>query len=149
MALPLPYVVRDDDVQGNFDELKKQWPLSRQHMAIETPHRVGAAGEPAFQNGWANFDPSEVTWRGARFWKDPMGLVHIEGLIAGGGGGTAAFRLPTGYLPGSGLIFTSDMNNIIHARIDLAPTGDVVVRFGTSGTNTYVSLSGISFKQEN
>ena len=39
-------------------------------------HRVGTAGEPGFQNGWANYGgPFQV----ARFRKDPFGRVFVEG----------------------------------------------------------------------
>lgn len=147
MTLPLPFTLPGDDdpIQGNFDTIKQQFPLSRRHMKLETPHVVGAAGEPGFLNSWANFG---ATWQGARFWKDPMGLVHLEGLVAGGATATVIFTLPVGYRPSAGVLFGSDMSATVHARIDVESDGDVVARFGTGGTNVYVSLSGISFRQE-
>lgn len=146
MTLPLPFVVKDEDVQGNFDEIKKQFPISRRNMAVEQPHVVGDIGEPAFQNGWSNYDTT--AFRGARFWKDPMGIVHVEGLVKGGtapGAGITIFALPAGYRPGIGLIFAVDSNSA-HGRADIAPTGEIVARIGNAA---YMSLNGISFKQEN
>lgn len=147
MTLPLPYTLppEEEPVQSNFDAIAKQFPLSRRHMKVEDPHVVGDSGEPAFQNSWGNFGGG---WRGARFWKDPMGLVHLEGLIDGGATATVALTLPEGYRPGEGVMFGSVMNNVVIVRIDVEADGDVIPRFGTGGTNTYVSLSGISFKQE-
>lgn len=147
MTLPLPYSLGDDEepVQANFKAIAQQFPLSRKSMAVESPHEVGTAGEPAFQGTWANFGS---TWRGARFWKDPVGVVHLEGLVAGGATATTVFTLPAGYRPGMGVLFGSDMNAQVHARIDVESDGDVIARFGAGGTNIYVSLSGISFRQE-
>lgn len=143
MTLPLPYILGDDDdpAQGNFDTIKKQFPLSRKHMKIEAPHAVGDAGEPAFSGTWVNYDTA--TFRGARFWKDPMGIVHIEGLIKSGTINTTAFVLPEGYRPGNALIFASDTSTG-HGRLDVAVTGNVLPVSGGTG---YFSIN-CNFKQE-
>lgn len=144
MPLPLPYTLGDDEdpIQGNFDSIRKQFPLSRKHMRIETPHVVGATGEPVFQNSWANYDTA--SFKEARFWKDPMGIVHLEGLVKNGTIGTTIFTLPAGYRPSNGQLFVSISNGAI-GRIDVAPTGNVVA---TTGNNAWITLSGITFKQE-
>lgn len=148
MALPLPFTITDpvepEAVQGNFDAIKKEFPLSRKDMKVEAPHVVGDSGEPAFQNSWINYDTA--TFRGARFWKDPMGVVHLEGLVKNGAAApSTVFTLPAGYRPGNGLIFAVIANNTI-ARVDVAPTGNIVWQAG--GTNAFLSLAGITFKQE-
>lgn len=143
MTLPLPYVLGDSDdpIQGNFDFVRKRFPLSRRDMKIETPHVVGDSGEPAFQGTWVNYDT--LTYRGARFWKDPVGLVHIEGLIKSGTINTTAFVLPAGYRPGNALIFASDTNTG-HGRLDIAASGNVLPVSGGTG---YFSIN-CQFKQE-
>lgn len=143
MTLPLPYVLGDDDdpIQGNFDQVKKQFPLSRKHMKIETPHVVGDSGEPAFSGTWVNYDTS--TYRGARFWKDPMGIVHVEGLIKDGTINTTAFVLPEGYRPGVALIWPAYTSTGV-GRLDIAATGNVLPVSGGTG---YFSIN-VSFKQE-
>lgn len=63
-------------------------------------HNVGAAGEPAFAAGWSNnyADGSNP----ARFFKDPHGVVHLNGSIKSTGAGALAFTLPVGYRPNQG-----------------------------------------------
>ncbi len=149
MALPLPYHIKDptqgEDIQGNFDALAKQFPISRKDIKVETPHVVGGSGEPAFQNSWVNYDTS--TFRGARFWKDAMGLVHLEGLVKNGAAAPSTiFTLPAGYRPGNALIAVTVANSVAVSRVDIAATGNVVWQGG--GTNAYLSLFIAPFKQE-
>jgi len=148
MSLPMPYVivatedgVDPEAIQGNFDKLKKEFPLSRKHMKIEEPHVVGDSGEPAFENSWVNYDTA--SFRGARFWKDPMGIVHIEGLVKSGTVAATIFTLPAGYRPSNGLLFVTITNGGI-GRFDVASTGNVVAQSGSNGWFTI----NCSFKQE-
>lgn len=140
MALPLPNVVPDLRTQDNFDTLARQFPLSRKAMAIETPHAVGGSGEPAFANAWVNFGGTEQP---ARFWKDPMGIVHVQGLIKTGTIATKAFTLPAGYRPGADLMFGTVSNNAF-GRITVLANGDVIPQVGS---NANFSIN-CSFKQE-
>lgn len=148
MALPLPYVVPDEDVQSNFDAISKEFPLSRKNLKIESPHVVGAAGEPAFENGWVNFGSGALTYEGARFWKDPTGRVHLEGMVKSGTLGLAAtgviFTLPVGYRPGNSHQFAV-VSNSLFGQAAVASDGKV---YAIAGNNASFTLSGISFKQE-
>lgn len=142
MTLPLPYVIAaDEEVQGNFDALKRAFPLSRKHMKIEAPHVVGDSGEPAFVNSWVNFDTT--AYHGARFWKDPMGIVHVEGLVKSGTVPATIFVLPAGYRPSRAHAWATTTSTG-YGRVDVAATGDVVAQ---SGGNGYFSIN-VSFKQE-
>lgn len=145
MSLPLPHTITDpvdpDAVQGNFDAIKNEFPLSRKNMKIETPHVVGAANEPAFQGTWVNFDIT--SFRGARFWKDGMDIVHVEGLVKSGAVPGTIFILPAGYRPGGALVFPTDTNSG-HGRVDVAATGNIVAQ---SGGATYFAIN-LNFKQE-
>ena len=68
--------------------------------APEAWHEVGATGQPTFQNGWGNTDPSvEVT---AAYYRDPWNVVHLKGLITSGSNDTI-FTLPPGYRPSKNL----------------------------------------------
>lgn len=132
MTLPLPHVVQDPGAQANFDAIAKQFPLSRKSLAVETPHAVGGAGEPAFQNAWVNLGGG---FRSARFWKDPTGMVYVEGVVQLGGvaigaGGTV-FTLPAGYRPAEDMIFGTNSNNA-HGRITVRTGGEVEASVGSN-----------------
>ena len=149
MAIPLPHTITDppdgEAVQANFDALKKAHPYSRKDLKIEDPHKVGDPNEPAFQNSWVNFDTA--TFHGARFWKDPTGMVHLEGLVKNGAAAPSTiFTLPAGYRPSNGHMFAVVTGNPALGRVDVAATGNVVWQGG--GTNVLLTLSGITFRQE-
>src|SRR4029434_390302 len=80
-------------------------PVTRQQMAVflvkalgsEDVHLGGGTGEPPFQNGWHNFDPSTNSTAG--FFKDALGIVHLQGTILIPNNGSTAFALPQGYRP--------------------------------------------------
>jgi hypothetical protein len=142
--IALPFVItKFADIQANFEALAKEFPLSRRHIKLESAHAVGSgAPEPAFANSWVNYNTA--THHGARFWKDAVGLVHIEGLVKDGTIGNPIFVLPAGYRPALGLVYPTDTNTG-HGRVDIAPTGEVLP---VSGGNTYFSISIPPFKQE-
>lgn len=120
-------------------------------------HEVGAAGEPAFQNGYSNSGGSSET---AAFYKDREGVVHLKGTVTGA---TAIiFYLPAGYRPANGkeLTFPVVCNcTLIDSNSDTvsAPTGRLQI-FGdvgapalngavsTNGISSAVSLNGITFR---
>lgn len=56
---------------------------------------VGAGGEPAFENSWAN---ASASFEDCQFWMDAQGVVHVSGYVDTG---TAfgIFTLPVGYRP--------------------------------------------------
>lgn len=64
-------------------------------VAPEPWHTVGAAGEPAFLNGWANAASGANP---LRFMKDPHGFVHIAGMLTAAAN-VDVFVLPPGYRP--------------------------------------------------
>jgi len=108
---------------------------------IEAWHEVGAAGEPAFQNGWTNFDAGFST---AAFAKDSAGFVHLKGTLQGGtfGLGFAAFTLPAGYRPEEDLFAP-----VAAARnAYILTTGEVDIARQSGSTNTTAGLDGLSFK---
>lgn len=132
MSLPLPYQVKDTATQGNFDKVAKQFPLSRKSMAIEAAHLVGGAGEPGFLNSWANAGGG---FQVVRFWKDPMGLVHVEGMVTGGtiGIGVPVFNLPAGYRPGTNGAVTFPANsNGAYGRVTARVNGDITADVGSN-----------------
>lgn len=70
-------------------------------VPIEAWREVGAAGQPAFLNGFSNF--SSTTATPIAFRKRPDGLVEFRGMgnapAIAAGGALAMFTLPEGYRP--------------------------------------------------
>jgi hypothetical protein len=114
---------------------------------VEAWHEVGAAGQPAFENGWVNYGGSFAT---AAFYKDTLGVVHLRGLVMSGTAGTTIFQLPVGYRPGSNKIFTTrNASGSGELRIEqdcFFVCTDFQYVIATTGSNTWFSLEGVSFR---
>ena len=111
---------------------------------MDTWHAVGAAGEPAFEGGSANFDAAN---RPAKFRKYADGKVRLAGTVTGGNAGYhAVFTLPVGYRPAGGpRAFT--------CPIGAAPGNNQMTVYSTgvveiSGGYSYAFLDGIEFDTE-
>ena len=102
-------------------------------------HEIGAVGEPAFTNSWANLGSS---WTTAAFRITSDGWVHLKGLIASGSG--AAFTLPVGYRPARGYFAPTICQTSAPAYVAVSTTG-VVSPDILTGSNTYISLNGMRF----
>lgn len=101
----------------------------RAASVTEDWHVVGAAGEPAFANGWTNTGGAFAT---AAFRRTPDGLVLLRGRITPGAAVTV-FTLPAGYRPTNGtLSFTSEVG--AGFRIDVLTSG-VVQALGGPGSS--------------
>lgn len=107
--------------------------------------RPAAWNAPTLGNSWVNYGNG---WQSARYCKTAEGLVHIEGLIAGGTmtGGTVLFTLPTGFRPAGSHMFVCQSSSG-GQRIDVNPDGNVVLQgaFISGGNNGYLQLDGIVF----
>lgn len=106
---------------------------------LEDWHLVGAGGEPAFQNSWANFGGAHAV---AGFYMQPDGWVRLKGLVKDGTNLATIFTLPVGYRPPINIPFTSISDGAL-CTVEVDTTGTVTKTSG--GTNAYVSLAGISF----
>ena len=133
---------------------------------------VGQSGQPHFEQChddvdahlwypyWVNYPGT--TFNKVGFYKDTTGVVHLRGLArciwvgeppysddAGFTRGTL-FTLPPGYRPSLREIRPTFIDSAVpNARIDILPTGDVVIAShlgnGQHGKD-FVSLDGISFR---
>jgi hypothetical protein len=113
-------------------------------------HYIGDPGEPAFQNGWSNYDASAThdgaTWQHAAYRKDSFGVVHLRGLVKGGVIGQPIFTLSFTYCPWYYHAFPVISNNAL-ARITVQyvqPTCGVYADFGS---NAWISLEGVSYQE--
>lgn len=126
-------------------------------VAMDNVHYVGGSGEPAFQNGWVNYDngaavPGSITQRSASFRKDPLGKVSLFGTIRSGANGTVVFTLPSGYWPkaGSKAFTVFAAGGAGYVDVGGNGNGTVTVFNLTAGTNVagYVFLDGVEFDTE-
>jgi hypothetical protein len=115
-------------------------------------HTVGGTGEPAFTpcdgagTAWVTLGAAPV-----KFYRDPFGVVRLEGHIQCNAGATRGriFTLPAGYAPEQEQIFpqdgqpTSADNAPEPERIAVEANGDV---FLSAGLHRNANLDGIAFR---
>lgn len=135
-----------EDDASQYDSINAR--LKRLEQGIpEDPHYVGAAGEPAFQNSWVNFDAAAgPTGRAASFYRH-NGRVYLGGVIKSGASGTIAFTLPVGYRPMSQ---TPNTDLVVSASggpalTSISPTTGEVKIFGPD-VATFCFLEGSHFR---
>lgn len=137
-GLPL-LPVDDENSQFNFDRIAIALGQATGYSAWRY---IGATGQPAFENSWVNFDGT----RTARFYKDTLGTVWLDGYIKDGSAlGTSAFTLPAGYRPGRTIDMACISNTGLHGMATISTTGTVTP---SKGATSDFSLSGISFRAE-
>lgn len=105
-------------------------------------HKLGPWTAPTLLNAWANVGAGNEP---AGYLKDPLGFVHLRGLVIGGANATVAFVLPVGFRPAA------------QAQYSAAPGGGIgLVLFAANGNVTInwtvaanMSFAGITFLAEN
>lgn len=99
---------------------------------------------PTLINSWVNFGGSRKV---AGFYKDALGIVHLEGVISGGivTSPTIMFVLPVGYRPAGGRIYYTTTSGMAFAGGFIETTGEVYIE---AGVNTNFSLDSITFRSE-
>jgi hypothetical protein len=105
--------------------------------AHETPLTVGGTGV-VFKNSWVNFGaPNES----ASYYKDPLGVVRLRGIVKSGTINTAMFTLPAGYRPSNTRHFAV-VSNGAFGDVYVDSSGNVIC---SVGSNTWVSLDSVTF----
>jgi hypothetical protein len=78
--------------------------------------------------------------------KDPLGFVHLKGVLTGGANGTTAWVLPAGFRPGA----TTDHSpqaSTVGAAVQIGTSGLVAIAY--TGAPAAIGLSGVTFLAEN
>lgn len=109
--------------------------------------------KPELLNGWTKYDG--VNDRQLKVWKEPNGVVHLQGILKGTEGTTVpgetcvVGRLPVQYRPKHTLNFIVICGNTNFGRISIVgndkgeeSAGQIIYTFGEI---TWVSFDGISF----
>ena len=102
--------------------------------------KVGATGEAPFTNAWVSWGSP---YAAVGYWRDPLGFVHLHGVVLSGTVGLAAFTLPPGLRPAFEQTLHV-LSNGTTGRIDITTGGEVIPK--APSTNASVSLDNISFK---
>ena len=126
-----------DRVPERLTRLERQLtdPRNQSSVPIEDWHTVGAAGEPAFQNGWTAYG---APYGPPQFRKRPDGVVELRGLATAGAYATPVFTLPAGYRPvGRELIFSGYTST---GTFDYRISAGGGVQFQTGPAGGWVSL---------
>lgn len=115
-------------------------------MAGEITRRntLEAVIAPTLVNSWVNVGGAEEV---AGFYKDPFGMVHLQGTVRSGTLGATVFTLPAGYRPAALERFAGDSSGSTSGQTWAVSSAGAVIC--TSGANTRVSLSGMMFRAVN
>lgn len=140
-ALPYPAAADPADVPLDMQELADRLEVVLPTIiALEAWHLVGAAGEPAFQNGWINY----AGYPAAAFYKDPLGIVHLKGVIRNGTLNQAAFTLPVGYRSSDNEAHFPAPSASAFGQVNITSTGGVVPSIGNAAGG--FDLFAVSFR---
>ena len=113
-------------------------------MIPEAVRVVGAAGQPAFQNNWSSF----AGYGPVGFWKDPFGVVYLQGLTSSSVDPPAAsviFTLPVGYRPALPKTFPTFHSSLGNVFLTVQANGEVQCSTNI-GVNVVIYLDGMNFR---
>jgi hypothetical protein len=98
-----------------------------------------AVQSPTLLNGWVNFGSGYAT---VGYWKDPQGMVWIQGVVKDGAIPADIFVLPVGYRPAARHIFVVNTNGLF-GRVDVLASGAVRSIFSS---NLLLSFGTLAFR---
>lgn len=97
---------------------------------------IDARVNPAFAGTWGNVGSGQAN---LAYWKNPFGIVTLEGSVTGGGADTIT-TLPSGYVPAAVHLFPVTANGAF-STVQVSTSGVV-----SSTSHTNVSLAGIAYR---
>jgi hypothetical protein len=83
-----------------------------------------------------------------RYWKDPNGIVHLDGEASKGAGvdTTVIFTLPAGYRPASPRLYTTTMGSAnLVANLNFLTNGNVQLSLIPASPGGNVFFDGVTF----
>ena len=134
LALPYPDLQAPADVPADIKALAERL----DQLLFDTAWTV-----PTLLSPWQNLGSGFET---AAYLKDPLGFVHLKGVITGGASGSTAFTLPAGFRSSAITAHGAGNTGLNNALVEVNPGGAVIVFISTPSA---VGLSGITFLAEN
>ena len=151
---------RDDLAPGSVDESEIADPTLTE---VAYPGPAGPPGTGETCPNWGQFCSNspgptpgfwssysyEGSWEIAYFWKDPVGIVHIQGSVRGSQfAGPTIFYLPPGYRPSTIRLFGVYDESVPgkFGYVKVLPNGRVILGDNRSGGTPYLQLDGIDFR---
>ncbi len=113
---------------------------AQQLPPVKANAMIGETGQPAFENGWVNYSANTEQ---AHYYIDPFRRVFIGGVVKAGTIPSTIFTLPAGYRPQYAMIYAVASNDLFGV---VTVNADGTIRANV-GSATYLSLSGINFRQ--
>ena len=118
----------------NANALGGSPPSAYAKTQLEPVHVIGAS---QFEHGCVDagsFGP-------VGYFKDPFGIVHLQGYVVSCPEGESAFTLPPGFRPPEETVSVTGTNNTTNGLIRVNPDGTVLLFGGTTGI-----INGITFR---
>ena len=97
--------------------------------------------DPAL-GSWANLAGFETT----AYLKDPLGFVHLKGVVHNGSTGTGVFALPAGFRPSATTARPLGSTGLANATVEIDASGNVVAFISVASA---IGFSGLTFLAEN
>lgn len=105
----------------------------------DTWHVVGEGENPKFMNGWHSLDTGRTT----RYMK--VGdVVYMQGVVTGGGKGSAAFTLPEGYRPSRFIEAPAGSQGEMYSTAAIGDDGKVSLWYHDGGEKVILNISFIT-----
>ena len=125
------------ETQGGTDSSRAVHPAGLKAAATPEARTI-----PSLLNGWVSYGAPYLT---PGYYKDPAGLVHLQGTVKSGAVPSTVFTLPVGYRPPADLPFSVAAvdSRTSTTRLEVRATGAVVL---TSGASSETSLNGVYFR---
>lgn len=119
-----------DDLVSKVDELNSYFD--------DEWHEIGATDEPAFQNGWVNFNAGYAPLS----FKKSGETIHVRGVVKDGSpANSVIFTLPEDYRPSASMTFAQIAGGTLLCWINVKGNGEVQIIGGGSASYTGVTLS--------
>lgn len=132
------------DIAANAERLAGAPSSSYAKSQLEAVHLVGTAGEPPFEAGVSNSSPVSTTKAG--FYKDSLGIVHLQGTVSSPTN-HALFVLPPGFRPQSQVCWATPAFVGLAYKVNRGCVLEDGTVYNDRGEGTeYISLDGFTFR---